>query len=41
MKVIKENTKKTTECSQLCAGKETGCEAVIQAIHGLFKSNEK
>ena len=41
MKVVKENTKKATGCSQLYAGQETGCEAVIQAMRGIFETNEK
>ena len=41
MKVVKENTKKATGCSQLYAGQETGCEAVIQAMREIFESNEK
>ena len=41
MKVVKENTKKATGCSQLYAGQETGCEAVIQVMRGIFESNEK
>ena len=40
MKVLKEDIKKAAGCLQLCAGQETGCEAVIHALHKIFESNK-
>ena len=40
MKVLKEDIKKAAECLQLCASQETGCEAVIHAMHKFFESTE-
>ena len=40
MKVLKDDIKKAAGCLQLCAGQETGCEAVIHAMHKFFESNE-
>ena len=40
MRILKGDVTKAVGCFQSCAGQEAGGEAAINAMNGIFKSNE-